>query len=97
MRMKKILICGLLTGMVSGICACSGQAEKEETTAGEAAEKNLFLGGAVAALARRRLRMIRRIGRMRRKTRKKVRKILFRKPRTVQWRRELMLWGLRPM
>ena len=38
MRMKKILICGLLTGMVSGICACSGQAEKEETTAGEAAE-----------------------------------------------------------
>lgn len=38
MRMKKILICGLLTGMVSGICGCSGQAAKEEAASGAAGE-----------------------------------------------------------
>lgn len=38
MRMKKILICGLLTGMMSGMCACSGQAEKEEAASGAAGE-----------------------------------------------------------
>lgn len=47
MRMKKIIICGLLAGTVAVLCACSGQAKEKETgseAVGEAMEDDMEQG-----------------------------------------------------